>query len=141
MKPSTALVPGEKPSCRPSGRGSGHHEVEVAVLIGQELRQTDLTTARQAVAGYAIALDLNFRDVQDELKAKGLPWERAKAFDGACPLSRFMAPERLPDPQNSVLSLSINGAVRQQGNTAQMMMGILEFNSLRTKSISSIPEK
>lgn len=127
MKPSTALVDLDAPLHLPQDRGRCHHEVELAVLIGQELSRVDAETARNAVAGYAIALDLTLRDVQNELKKKGQPWEIAKGFDGACPISEFLQPEGLPNPQNTDLSLIVNGEIRQQGNTRQMMLGIFEL--------------
>ena len=97
------------------------------MLLGRELQNADADTARQAVAGYGIALDLTLRDLQNELKKKGHPWETAKAFDGSCPLSPFLQPEALADPQATDLTLWINGEPRQQGNTRLMMIGIFEL--------------
>ncbi|HRD66944.1 MAG TPA: fumarylacetoacetate hydrolase family protein [Candidatus Competibacter sp.] len=127
MKPSTSLVALDEPIRLPSGRGECHHEVELAVLVGRELRNAGVETARQAVAGYGVALDLTLRDLQNELKKKGHPWETAKAFDGSCPLSPFLKPEALPAPQATDLALQVNGEFRQQGNTQQMMVGIFEL--------------
>ena len=127
MKPSTSLVALDEPIHLPAGRGECHHEVELAVLVGRELRNASTETARQAVAGYGIALDLTLRDLQNELKKKGHPWETAKAFDGSCPLSPFLAPEALPDPQATDLALQINGQLRQRGNTQQMMVSLFEL--------------
>lgn len=127
MKPTTALLGLDEPIHLPEQRGSCHHEVELAVLVGRELRNASAEAAREAVAGYGIALDLTLRDVQNELKAKGHPWEVAKAFDGACPLSPFLKPEALPEPQATALELQINGEVRQQGNTNQMLFGIFDL--------------
>jgi len=127
MKPATALVGLEQPIRLPKGRGQCHHEVELAVLVGQELRDADVATAQRAVAGYGVALDLTLRDLQDELKKNGYPWEIAKAFDGSCPLSPFLPPDALPDPQATELALRVNGELRQRGNTRQMMVGIFEL--------------
>ncbi|MCP5420714.1 MAG: fumarylacetoacetate hydrolase family protein [Gammaproteobacteria bacterium] len=139
MKPATALAPLEEPIHLPAGQGRCHHEVELAVLIGQTLKQVDTATARGAVAGYGVALDLTLRDVQDGLKAKGLPWERAKAFDGSCPLSRFIAPTQLADPQHTPLALAVNGTIRQQGDTAQMMTGIVDLIAHISQSFTLSP--
>lgn len=127
MKPSTSLAALDEPIHLPVGRGECHHEVELAVLVGRELRNADTETARRAVAGYGVALDLTLRDVQSELKKKGHPWETAKAFDGSCPLSPFLKPDAVPDPQATDLALRVNGDIRQRGNTRQMMVGILEL--------------
>jgi 2-keto-4-pentenoate hydratase/2-oxohepta-3-ene-1,7-dioic acid hydratase in catechol pathway len=127
MKPSTALVGLQEPLVLPADRGSCQHEVELAVLLGQTLCQADGAAVRRAVVGYAIALDLTLRDLQSELKAKGHPWERAKAFDGACPISPFLRPAQLPDPQDTPVSLQVNGVDRQRGNTRQMLWGIVDL--------------
>lgn len=139
MKPSTALVDLETPLHLPEAQGSCHHEVELAVLIGKRLSRVDADIACGAAAGYAIALDLTLRDTQNELKKKGQPWEIAKAFDGACPISRFLKPEEIPDPQNIDLALTVNGEVRQQGNTRQMMLGIFELIAHISKHFTLLP--
>ena len=127
IKPATALRALSEPIRLSVGRGECHHEVELAVLVGRELCNADAATARQAVAGYGIALDLTLRDLQNELKKKGHPWETAKAFDGSCPLSPFLSPEALAEPQDTDLALRVNGALRQQGNTRLMIMGIFDL--------------
>ncbi|MBL8251891.1 MAG: fumarylacetoacetate hydrolase family protein [Candidatus Competibacter sp.] len=127
IKPSTSLRALDEPIRLPIGRGSCHHEVELAVLVGQALRDADAATARQRVAGYGVALDLTLRDLQAELKQKGYPWETAKAFDGSCPQSPFLKPDDLADPQAVDLTLQINGEFRQKGHTAQMMIGIFDL--------------
>ena len=127
MKPATSLVGLDEPIRLPAGRGECHHEVELAVLVGQTLHDVDAATAHCAVAGYGIALDLTLRDLQNELKKKGHPWETAKAFDGSCPLSPFLQPEALADPQATDLMLRVNGEPRQQGNTRLMMIGIFDL--------------
>lgn len=127
MKPATALLSLDEAIRWPAGRGECHHEVELAVLVGWELRNVNVETARDAVVGYGIALDLTLRDLQNELKKKGHPWETAKAFDGSCPLSPFLKPEALPDPQATDLSLRVNGEIRQHGNTRQMMVGVFDL--------------
>lgn len=125
MKPSTALVPLEAPIRLPQGRGVCHHELELAVLIGHELRAASLEQARDSIAGFGVALDLTLRELQTQLKAQGRPWEKAKAFDGACPMSPFERPPAFQDPQCVVLELRVNGAVRQRGNTSQMLLPLL----------------
>ncbi len=127
MKPATALLGLDQWIRLPLDRGACHHEVELAVLVGQTLRNAAATTARAAVAGYGVALDLTLRDLQNELKKKGHPWETAKAFDGSCPLSPFLQPKALADPQATEVTLWVNGELRQQGNTRLMMVGIFDL--------------
>jgi 2-keto-4-pentenoate hydratase/2-oxohepta-3-ene-1,7-dioic acid hydratase in catechol pathway len=127
MKPDTALLGLDESIRLPEGRGECHHEVELAVLVGRALRNADAVMTHQSVAGYGIALDLTLRDVQNELRKKGHPWEIAKAFDGSCLLSPFLRPEALLDLQATDLMLRVNGAIRQRGNTRQMMVGVFEL--------------
>jgi len=139
MKPSTALVGLERPIRLPTHGRECHHELELAVLIGQRLSGVEAAVVAGAIAGYALAIDLTLRDVQAELKAKGQPWELAKAFDGACPISPFVPPEALPEPQRADLRLRVNGRVRQQGNTGQMMRGIDELIAYISQVFTLLP--
>lgn len=127
IKPSTSLVPLESPFDIPSGRGAVHFETELAVLIGQPLSQADEQTALGAIAGVGVGLDLTLREVQDQLKQKGHPWEKSKAFDGACPVSAFLSPANVSDLTDVQIRLSVNGQVRQDGNTAQMLTPVLKL--------------
>src|SRR5690606_14488349 len=113
IKPATAVQSLAEPVRWPAGRGECHHEVEIAILVGSPVKDADEDTAVQAIAGIGLALDLTLRDLQSKLKEKGHPWEIAKAFDGACPLSQFVRPERVRDLADLPLRLSINGEVRQ----------------------------
>ena len=126
IKPETALCDLRQPLSIPDAFGEVHHEIELAVLIGATLKQASEEHVTRAIAGYGIALDLTLRDLQAGLKKAGQPWEKAKGFDNACPLSGFIpVGEFSADPQNVELKLMINGEVRQQGNTADMIYKIL----------------
>lgn len=126
IKPETALCDIRHPLSIPKGLGAVHHEVELAVLIGATLKQASEEHVAQAIAGYGIALDLTLRDVQAGCKKAGQPWEKAKGFDNACPISGFIpCSEFTDDPQNVELKLVVNGEVRQQGSTADMIHHIV----------------
>lgn len=102
-----------------------HYETEIAVLIGSQLTQADEQQAQQGIAGIGLALDLTKRALQAELKAKSHPWEEAKAFDGACPLSDFVLLSQIQDLEAIDFSLSINDEVKQTGSSSDMLMPIL----------------
>lgn len=122
IKPETALCDLRQPLVLPEGLGAVHHEVELAVLIGSTLRQASEEHIHNAIAGYGVAIDLTLRDLQGELKRAGRPWEKSKGFDNACPLSGFIpAAEFDGDPQDTPLQLTVNGQIRQQGSTADMI--------------------
>lgn len=125
IKPETALCDIRQPVAIPKGLGSIHHEVELAVLIGTPLKQANEDRVARAIAGYGVALDLTLRDLQAGFKKVGQPWEKAKGFDGSCPISGFIPVAEFGDPQNAELSLSINDELRQQGNTRDMINPIL----------------
>ena len=124
IKPATAVQSFAEPVRWPAQKGECHHEVEIAVLIGRDLKNVDEQQAIAGIAGFGVALDLTLRDLQSKLKDKGHPWEIAKAFDGACPLSGFIRPERVSDLADIPVRLTVNGQVRQNGNSNQMLTPI-----------------
>ncbi|VEB97999.1 2-keto-4-pentenoate hydratase/2-oxohepta-3-ene-1,7-dioic acid hydratase (catechol pathway) [Cedecea lapagei] len=126
IKPETALCDIGQPLALPQGFGSVHHELELAILIGSPLTQASEKEVVPSIAGYGIALDLTLRELQAKMKKAGQPWEKAKSFDDSCPLSGFVsAADFSGDPQNTALELKINGEIRQQGSTADMIHKIV----------------
>ncbi|MEI6702097.1 MAG: fumarylacetoacetate hydrolase family protein, partial [Deltaproteobacteria bacterium] len=73
------------------------------------------------VAGYGVGIDMTLRDVQNQLKTKGLPWEIAKGFDTSCPLSDFVPTSAVVDPHALNLKLAVNGESRQDGYSSDMI--------------------
>jgi len=121
MKPASSVI-GDGETVRiPAYSQECHYEVELAVLIGRECRAVSAETAMEYVAGYGTAIDMTLRDVQNVLKAKGLPWEIAKGFDSACPLSDFVPASAVADPHDLRLRLSVNGEKRQDGTSSAMI--------------------
>lgn len=125
IKPATALSKMASPLLLPQGLGSVHFETELAVLIGTELRKCRESEVLPAIAGVGVALDLTLRDLQKQLKAAGQPWEKAKGWDGACPISAFLKPDKVADLQNIRLRLQQNGELKQDGSTAQMLTAVV----------------
>ncbi|MBK5273875.1 MAG: fumarylacetoacetate hydrolase family protein [Desulfuromonadales bacterium] len=121
MKPASSVI-GDGETVRiPAYSQECHYEVELAVLIGKQCRAVSADNAMDCVAGYGTAIDMTLRDVQNALKAKGLPWEIAKGFDSACPLSDFVPASAVADPHNLQLLLSVNGVKRQDGCSSDMI--------------------
>lgn len=127
MKPATAVVPLEPEFSIPAGLGECHHETEVALLIGTNLTRASVEQARNAIVGYGLGLDLTLRDIQNSLKVNGHPWEIAKGFDGACPLSAFVPAAEIEVPELLTLKLTINDVVRQSGCVSDMIMPMFEL--------------
>ncbi|PHM45291.1 isomerase/hydrolase [Xenorhabdus mauleonii] len=133
IKPETALCDLSQPVSIPQGLGSVHHEIELAVLIGSSLKNANEDRVSKAIAGFAVALDLTLRDLQREFKQSGQPWEKSKAFDGSCPISGFIPVHAFGDPQNAQLSLTVNGELRQNGNTSDMRTPIIPLISYMSR--------
>ncbi|OKO48159.1 fumarylacetoacetate hydrolase family protein [Pseudomonas sp. BTN1] len=126
IKPGSCVVPLEGGFAIPTERGSVHYEAEIAVLIGKPLSaKPSREEVLDAISGFAPALDLTLRDKQAELKAKGLPWEIAKSFDGAAVIAPFVVSSTFADVTDIGIRLSINGELRQDGNSAQMLNPIV----------------
>ncbi|PHM24666.1 fumarylacetoacetate hydrolase family protein [Xenorhabdus ehlersii] len=139
IKPETALCDLRQPVFIPQELGAVHHEIELAVLIGSTLKNTNEERVSQAIAGFAVALDLTLRDLQREFKQSGQPWEKSKAFDRSCPISGFIPVNAFGDPQNAELSLTVNGELRQNGNTSDMRMPIIPLISYMSRFFTLRP--
>lgn len=105
----------------PSYSNNIHHEVELVLLVGE----IDGKISQKNLAGYGIGIDLTARDVQDELKARRLPWTLAKGFKGAAVLTEFLPmTEPMIDLANLGLQLWVNNELRQDGNTCDMIYNV-----------------
>jgi acylpyruvate hydrolase len=124
LKPTTAIVPTGGEVVLPSISHDVHHEVELTVLIGKEGKNISPTSALDYVAGYGVGLDMTLRDVQAEAKKKGLPWTLAKGFDTSAPLSDFAASKQVMNPGNLTVQLKVNGVVRQQSSTNDLIFSV-----------------
>lgn len=129
MKPATAVIYDDEQIRIPAYSQECHYEAELAVLIGTDGKDIPEAEALPHVAGYGVAIDMTLRDVQDSLKQKGLPWEIAKGFDTACPLSDFAAAATVADPQNLTIRLAVNGVERQNGSTGLMINSVSKIIS------------
>ncbi|PLX85869.1 MAG: acylpyruvase [Desulfuromonas sp.] len=126
-KPASSLLKNGGQILLPDYTDDCHHELELALLVGKTAKNIAEQEALSHLAGYGVALDLTLRDLQAELKAKGLPWELAKGFDTSCPVSAFVAADQISDPDNLNLRLHINGSLRQSGNTNMMMRPVAQI--------------
>lgn len=129
LKPSLSVLrPNNGPFLVPRGVVV-HHEVELAFTLNKDLANLDPATfshedALDAIEGYALAIDMTARNVQDEAKKKGLPWSIGKGFDTFLPLSNFIPKSQIPDPYKVNLTLSINGETKQLDRTNLMLFPI-----------------
>ena len=127
IKPGSCVVALDDSFSIPNDeRGAVHYEAEIAVLIGKPLsRRPNAEEVLDAISGFAPALDLTLRELQDKLKAKAYPWEEAKSFDGACVLAPCVPGDAVADLTDLGIRLSLNGELRQDGNSRDMLNPIL----------------
>ncbi|WP_335985082.1 fumarylacetoacetate hydrolase family protein [Acinetobacter haemolyticus] len=125
MKPPSSLTTLAQGVAWNQALGECHYECEICLQIAHPLSQeTDKNKALEAIGAITLGLDLTLRDLQSELKNKGQPWERAKAFDGACILADWVEADEIGDLQELELVLMINGEQRQHGFSRDMLFDI-----------------
>ena len=124
-KPADALVPPGRDVPYPQATQELHHEMELVVALGGEGQGLAPDAALARVFGYAAGVDLTRRDLQSAYRAKGQPWEGAKAFDASAPISpirRWSGP-----PPEGRIRLAVNGQMRQESTLAHMIWGVAEI--------------
>jgi acylpyruvate hydrolase len=124
LKPDTAISPKGHPFFIPDFSHNVQHEVEVVVRINRLGKHIDEKFAHKYYDQIGLGIDFTARDVQQEMKEKGLPWEKAKGFDGSAVISRSYLSKEDLDLDNLSFSLKKNGEVVQEGNTADMIFNI-----------------
>lgn len=123
--------------------GNCHYECELSLRIDQPLKQvTDPAQALAAVGAVTLGLDLTLRELQEQLKTKGQPWERAKAYDGSCVLADWVDVKEIQDWTQVQYQFEINGQLRQSGNTANMIFDIgsllVEINQIFSLELGDV---
>lgn len=129
MKPDTSVLLKGFPFVIPEFSNDVHHEVEVLVKIDRVGKCISPKFAHKYYNQIGLGIDFTARDLQSKLKAKGLPWETAKGFDGATVLGNFVDKEQFADLQNISFQLVKNKTIVQNGNTQDMLWQIDELIS------------
>ncbi|KUI67909.1 hypothetical protein VM1G_02748 [Cytospora mali] len=127
LKPPTSLLlPGEGPVIRPRGVDL-HYEIELALIMGKKVKDLaadDKEGALDAIESYALSIDMTARNIQNEAKKKGLPWDISKGFDTFLPISKIIPKSKIPDPHNIELWLKVNGETKQEDSTNLLLFTI-----------------
>ena len=143
MKPSDAIVPVNSDTFAnlpyPLKTNDYHHEVELVVVIGKEGRNISVSSAHEYIFGVAVGLDMTRRDLQKKLRNKRQPWELAKAFDFSAPLGQVHIIEDIPNIQDLDIFLEVNGEVKQDSNTSNMIFSVNEIISDLSQFFSLVP--
>jgi len=130
MKPADAVlyVPegsvGEMPY--PPGTSNLHYEIELVAAIGTGGSNIKAADAMKHVWGYAVGLDMTRRDLQNEAKKQGRPWEIGKGFDASAPIGPIVPAAKAGNPSDATISLAVNGSVKQTSTTAKLIWNIAE---------------
>jgi acylpyruvate hydrolase len=124
-KPDSAILPKGNPFYIPEWTNNVHYEVELVVRINRLGKNIEEQFAPRYYDEIGLGIDFTARDVQDELKKKGHPWEKAKGFDGSAVISTdFIATSEIENIQNIPFSLKKNNELVQRGNSAEMLHSI-----------------
>tara|TARA_R110000787_G_scaffold136193_5_gene248683 strand:- start:10956 stop:11567 length:612 start_codon:yes stop_codon:yes gene_type:complete len=124
LKPDTAILLKKQPFFIPEFSNEVHHEVEILVKINKVGKHIDQKFAHKYYDEIGLGIDFTARDLQSKLKEKGLPWEKAKAFDGAAVVGNFLPKSDFKDVDNINFRLEKNNKVQQTGNTSLMLWKI-----------------
>jgi acylpyruvate hydrolase len=127
LKPDTAVLKDNEAFYHPDFSKDIHHEVEIVLKINKVGKNIEAKFAHKYYDEIGIGIDFTARDLQAKLKEKGLPWEKAKAFDNSAPISGFVSKSQFTDLKNLNFHLEINGEVRQKGNTEMMLWNFDEI--------------
>ena len=127
MKPDSAVLLRQHPFVIPEFSEDIHHELEIIVKINKVGKYIDAKFAHKYYDEIGVGIDFTARDLQQKLKDKGLPWEKAKAFDGSAVIGDFMQKSAFNSLENLTFELTNNGVTVQKGNTDFMLWKIDEL--------------
>ncbi|MBI3509726.1 MAG: fumarylacetoacetate hydrolase family protein [Bacteroidetes bacterium] len=133
MKPETAYLKAGEKFYYPEFSKEIHHEVELVLRISKMGKHIDEQFANRYYEEIGIGIDFTARDLQIKMKEKGLPWEKAKAFDSSAPVGKFLPVHSFPDLKNIDFRLDVNGKTVQQGNTKNMLFSFDQLLSYSSK--------
>ncbi len=129
LKPTTSIIRTGESIVLPPMSKDVHHEIELVAQIGRRGKTIPVSEALSYVAGYAVGLDMTARDLQAKAKRNGHPWSVAKGFDTFAPLGVFVPKAEVSDVQGLMLTLTVNGEVRQRASTKDMVFTVAELVS------------
>ena len=134
MKPETALLKDEV-FYFPEHTKDLHHEIELVVKICKAGKHIEEEFAHKYYEEIGLGIDFTARDVQAKCKEKGLPWEKAKAFDNSAPIGKFIHRSKL-NLNDINFEIKVNGQTKQKGNSSQMIFSIDKIISYVSKFVS-----
>lgn len=132
LKPASAVIYSGEDIIHPTYGDDLHHEIELVLLIGSDVKNASPEKSENAIAGFGVGLDMTLRDVQSKLKSKGHPWTLAKCFDTSAVISDFILKDDYKLSLNEKITLRVNGVVKQEDTLSSMVFNpakIVEYVS------------
>ncbi|PVU88856.1 hypothetical protein BB559_005356 [Furculomyces boomerangus] len=123
LKPTTSYLKSPGTIGLPKGT-IVHHEIELGVVIGKKGKHIPKENAYDYVAGYALAIDMTARDVQQIASKAGHPWTVSKGYDDFCPIGEFIPKDQIPNPHDATIWIKVNDEVKQSESTSIMVFDI-----------------
>jgi len=136
LKPETAIPIKNQPFFIPDFSKKIHHEIELVIKINKTGKHIQEKFAHTYYDEFSLGIDFTARDLQEKIKKKGEPWEKAKSFDGSAPVGFFINKSKIKDIQKINFKLTVNQEERQSGNTKDMIYTVSEIISHISKFIT-----
>lgn len=139
MKPADALVLNDADMPYPSQTKDLHHEMEMVVAIGKGGKDILVDGALNHVYGYACGLDMTRRDIQNQAKKEGRPWDMGKGFDKSAPISAIVPASKCGHPSKGLIELKVNGKVTQTSDLSMLIWSVSETISYLSGLVELAP--
>ena len=138
-KPANAIVPNGATIAYPPATKNLHYEIELVVVIGKGGSAIPVAKALAHVFGYAVGLDMTRRDLQNEAKKMGRPWDMGKGYDQSAPCTAIQPVSKIGHPAKGAIWLKVNGQMRQTGNLADQIWDVQETISYLSGLVTLAP--
>ena len=139
LKPRSSLIFNGDEIKLPASSKEVHHEVEMVLLVGKEAKNLSPEKSGEIIAACCVGLDITARDLQSTAKKSGLPWSLAKGFDTFAPIGTWSPVNKDLDLNNLDISVEVNGEIRQQGNTSDMIFPVNQIISYLSQRFTLYP--
>lgn len=139
LKPRSSIIHSGDKVRIPAQSSNVHHEVELVLLIGKNAASVSKENALKYIKAVAVGIDLTARDIQSDAKKAGLPWSLSKGFNTFAPIGNFVDAASIPDLQKLELFINVNGEIRQNGSTSDMIFSIPDLISYLSHQFTLTP--
>lgn len=127
IKPASSIIYSGGEIIHPKFSDNLHHEVELLLLIGKDIKDADIKNSEEAIIGYGLGLDMTLRDIQNEARGKGDPWTVAKCFDTSAVISEFILKKDYNLTLDEEITLTVNNKIRQKEKLNKMLFKPIEI--------------